>query len=193
METSIALRALTAPELVPALFAGFRRRQEVTRCWRKEAGRWVLRDIAFIDDWSPEDYAYLLECLRRTVKTGGAVLGAFDGERLVGFASVETERFGPRGEYLQLSSLHVSEGERGRGIGRALFLQACREAAARGAEKLYISGHSAQETQAFYRAMGCVEAAEYNRKLAEAEPCDCQLERALSPICPSDKTGLDHP
>ena len=42
--------------------------------------------------------------------------------------------------------------------------------------KLYISGHSAVETQAFYKAMGCVEAKEYNQKHVELEPYDCQLE-----------------
>ena len=49
----------------------------------------------------------------------------------------------------------------------------------RGAKKLYISAHSAVETQAFYRAMGCVEAQEYNQKHVEAEPYDCQMECSL--------------
>ena len=49
----------------------------------------------------------------------------------------------------------------------------------RGAEKLYISAHSAVETQAFYRAMGCVEAEEYQPAHVEQEPYDCQLECAL--------------
>ncbi|MCI8896985.1 MAG: hypothetical protein HFI61_04170, partial [Lachnospiraceae bacterium] len=34
----------------------------------------------------------------------------------------------------------------------------------------------AVETQAFYRAMGCVEAQEYNKEHVEKEPYDCQLE-----------------
>ena len=47
------------------------------------------------------------------------------------------------------------------------------------AEKLYISDHSAVESQAFYRSMGCVEAKEHNRAHVEKEPWDCQLECVL--------------
>ena len=67
----------------------------------------------------------------------------------------------------------------GRGIGRALFRLTCREARALGAERLYISAHSAQETIAAYRAFGCVEAEEINWTLAKKEPCDVQLEYVL--------------
>ena len=68
---------------------------------------------------------------------------------------------------------------RGKGIGTALFLAAKEWAKTRGARKLYISAHSAIETQAFYRKMGCVEAAVYNQAHVEAEPYDCQLECLL--------------
>lgn len=78
-----------------------------------------------------------------------------------------------------LSNIHVSQDMRGRGIGRALFGMAKTWAREHCAEKLYISAHSAVESQAFYKAMGCVEAVEYNEALAAKEPCDCQLECAL--------------
>lgn len=45
--------------------------------------------------------------------------------------------------------------------------------------KLYISAHSAVESQAFYKQMGCVEAQVYHLKHVEAEPYDCQLECKL--------------
>lgn len=48
-----------------------------------------------------------------------------------------------------------------------------------GAQALYISAHSSVESQAFYKAMGCVEAKEYQAFHVEKEPCDCQLERPL--------------
>lgn len=65
---------------------------------------------------------------------------------------------------------------RNRGIGSKLFMIAKGWALAHGAKKLYISAHSAVETQAFYRRMGCVEAAFYNKTHVDAEPYDCQLE-----------------
>ncbi len=41
---------------------------------------------------------------------------------------------------------------------------------------LYISAHSAVETQAFYKKMGCTEAQQYRQEHVEQEPYDCQLE-----------------
>ena len=41
------------------------------------------------------------------------------------------------------------------------------------------AAHSAVESQAFYKAMGCVEAQVYHPGHVEAEPYDCQLECAL--------------
>ncbi len=139
----------------------------------------MIKDAPFIDDWSEEDYQFLIECLKNTIITGGVVYAAFCNGVLKGFASVESGFFGKEEKYLDLTSLHVSEDMRSMGIGRELFMAACRWAKERGADKLYISGHSAVETQAFYKAMGCVEAKEYNQKHVEAEPYDCQLECIL--------------
>ena len=82
-------REITAGELDRALLRHFERRQEVTKCRRRENGAWVVRDAPFIDDWSEADYAFLLQCLQNTLATGGVVLGAFaDGAaaRYVGLA-----------------------------------------------------------------------------------------------------------
>ena len=168
---NLSIQFLTVSQITPALFVGFVRRQQVKRCWRKESGRWVLKDIAFLDDWSPADYTHLLQKLRAILLSGGAVLAAFDGGT--------NEPFGPAEEYLQLSELNVSQPLRGQGIGRELFRLACEQARTRGVQKLYLSAHSAEETQAFYRAMGCVEAAWYHPELVALEPCDCQMEFLL--------------
>ena len=98
---------------------------------------------------------------------------------LKGFVSVEAAPFGGEQGYLDLSSIHVSWDMRGRGVGRALFAAAKEWAGDHGGRKLYISAHSAVESQAFYKAMGCVEAQVYHPGHVEAEPCDCQLECAL--------------
>lgn len=172
-------RKLNENEIDRQLFAHFIRHQNVTKCWRKVDGQWYIRDIAFIDDWSEEDYGVLVRCLRNTVRTGGLVLGAFCGEQLKGFVSVEPELTGSRREYMDLSSIHVSEDMRGQGIGKELFLAAKDWAKAHGGQKLYISAHSAVESQAFYCRMGCAEAQEYNAAHVAAEPCDCQLECVL--------------
>lgn len=177
--SDLLLRDLTARELTLELFSGFDRYQRVEQCWRKSDGRWVLLDIPFEERWGPEEFRILISCLRNTLGTGGSVFAAFGGSGLVGFGSVESGFFGESAEYLQLSSLHVSYGERGKGLGGRLFEYACKEARRMGAKKLYISSHSSKETQAFYRAMGCREALFINEALLELEPFDCQLEYDL--------------
>ena len=175
----IEYRELSENEICTELFANFIRRQQVTRCWRKEKGTWVIKDAPFVDDWGQEEYKVLVSCLKNTVNTGGFVCGVFADGVLKGFASVESELFGESSRYLDLTSIHVSADMRGKGLGTGLFTRACRWARLHGAKKLYISAHSAVETQAFYRAMGCTEAQEYCKKHSEAEPFDCQLERLL--------------
>lgn len=172
----IHYRPLASHDICCELFQSFIRRQVVTSCWRKEHGAWVIKDDPFIDDWNEEDYRFLVSCLLHTLAFGGFVYAAFDGEQLKGFVSVEAEWFGGKGEYLDLSSIHVSADMRGQGIGKALFLAAKGWAREKGAKKLYISAHSAVESQAFYHAMGCVEAKRYHPGHVEKEPFDCQLE-----------------
>ncbi len=172
----IVYKELKTDEINCELFTHFRRHQIVTKCWRKIGGKWCIRDVAFIDDFREQEYAELLVCLKSTVETGGLVCGAFSENKLKGFVSIKPELFGKNREYLDLSNIHVSEDMRGKGIGKELFKLAKIWAKEHGARKLYISAHSAVESQAFYHSMGCVEAQEYNHEHAEKEPCDCQLE-----------------
>ena len=174
-----SIRELTESEIDLNLFSGFQRRQVVEKCWRKVGGEWVVRPIAFVEEWGDAEYRELVACLKNTVSTGGAAFGAFENGRLIGFCSVEGVLFGKAREYIDLSCIHVSEDRRGRGVGRRLFMRAVAFGKRQGAKKLYISAHSSMESQAFYRAMGCVEAAEYDAVHVEKEPCDCQLERVL--------------
>jgi len=175
----VQYRALSSGEICRGLFQDFIRHQVVTKCWRRVSGKWVVRDDPFIDDWTEADYQTLISCLKNTVRSGGVVYAAFLDGVLKGFSSVESALFGGEQKYLDLTSIHVSEDVRGQGIGSELFSMAKEWAKKRGAEKLYISAHSAVESQAFYQKMGCVEAEVYNQKHVDKEPFDCQLECRL--------------
>lgn len=175
----LSYRKLKPDEIERPLFQDFERRQIVTKCWRKEAGNWMIKDAPFIDDWSRQEYEELVRCLKHTAASGGLVCGAFSNGSLKGFVSVEGTPIGSTGQYLDLSSLHVSQDMRRHGIGRELFLRAKLFAKEKQAKKLYISAHSAVETQAFYRSMGCSDAIEYQREHVEKEPFDRQLECSL--------------
>lgn len=173
-------RKLDFEEINTELFSSFIRKQTVTDCRRKINGQWVVKSDPFTDDWGDKEYIFLVCCLKNTVKTGGFVYGAFIDGKLKGFTSVESTLFGTEKQYADLTSIHVSADMRGKGIGKNLFEAAKVFAKKAGAKKLYISAHSAVETQAFYKAMGCVEAEEYSPAHTEKEPFDCQLECNLT-------------
>lgn len=120
------------------------------------------------------------------------VWGAFVDDELKAFASVDGARLGAAGQYMELTSLHVSSDMRHRGVGAVLFLLSADFARNLGVKKLYISAHPAVETQAFYQAMGCIDvfdksmranrdhASQSNQQgLVLRNPKDCPLEYEL--------------
>lgn len=175
----VQLRALFADEIDTRLFCRFERRQVVKYCIVKQGDRFVKKYRPFVDDWTEDDYKKLTVCLKSTAGSGGLVCGAFVKGWLKGFVSVEAEPFGSKKQYMDLSNIYVSTDVRGAGIGRKLFDRAKSFARHKNAQKLYISAHSAVESQAFYMAMGCCEAAEYDLGHVKKEPCDIQLECIL--------------
>lgn len=120
----------------------------------------------------------------------GFVYGAMQSNVLKGFVTVDAKALGPDNKYLDLRDLFVSADARGQGIGRELFRAAAQWARSKGACKLYLSAHSAIETQAFYKAMGCVDAKYISLRHVEKEPYDRQLEYPLSPDCNADVPAL---
>ena len=157
----------------------FVRRQTVTECWRKINDDWRLVPNAFEENWSQAQCREMAEDVVRHISLDQTGFGAFDGERIVGFATVSHRIFGASASYVQLVCFQISEEYRRQGIGRKLFSLACEEARRLGAEKLYISAHSSKESQAAYRALGCTPAEEVNEGLAAAEPFDVQMEYRL--------------
>lgn len=174
----IEIKRLTSDNFRADSLDGFIRHQEVTECWRCVDGGWQLLPIAFTEDWDLPRLREEADDLLRTIDEGKSAIGAFDGNQVVGFAWLG-ERLGSRGQYIELVSYHVSAPYRGKGIGRRLFAEICDAARAAGADKLYISAHSSRESQAAYRALGCVHAQEIDSVRAANEPCDVQMEYDL--------------
>lgn len=185
----ITYKILLENDINKALFNGFVRYQEVTKCLRKRDGQWVVEADPFIDDWHDSDYDELILDLCQTIHSGGFVYGAFVDGQLKGFVSVRSGLFGSSKQYLDLAHLYVSQDIRRYHIGKNLFEAAKLWASHKGAKKLYISAHSAIESQKFYYNMGCVEAKEYSLKHVEKEPYDCQMEYVLENSGNSMKTS----
>lgn len=172
---------LSPSDLTPDLLKHFNRHQEVRRCFRQENGEWVLKDIAFTEQW---DGALKEEIVRldftNCINAGGIVRGVYDSiNQVIAFASLLPELFGSRQQYLQLMQIHVSYEHRSKGIGKKLFERCADKAKVMGARKLYISAHSSEASQLFYMKVGCIDALEINRKIAEHEPFDRQMEYVL--------------
>ncbi len=173
-------RKISAEELTPALFDGFRRHQEINQVWRKENGSWVIRSAPrVIEEWGEQQHEFICHCLRETLAFGGMVVGAFANDKLKGILSVDACPFGSQEQYLEIPFLQVSRDYRGRGIGKRLFAMAKEFAREKGAERLYLSSQPSVESQAFYKAVGCVEAEEYSVEHAERNPEDCQIECSI--------------
>jgi ribosomal protein S18 acetylase RimI-like enzyme len=118
----------------------------------------------FVDKWLSE------------IRSGGAALGAFDGDRLVGIAVV---RYCLTETMAQLTALFVSRGHRRRGVARRLTQEASRLARSAGAAHLYVSATPSRSAVGFYQSQGFHLADQVNRELYELEPEDIHMVRAL--------------
>ena len=157
----------------------FIRRQDVKECWRRVDGTLTLLPIAYIEDWNLTERRETAKEILEQLQSGGLAYGAFCSGEIVGFASLSAPFFGSQKQYMDLALFYVSEPFRQKGIGKELFQMACCGAKEAGAQKLYISAHSAKDSMAAYYQLGCVEAVEINQLLAEKEPCDVQMEYVL--------------
>ena len=157
----------------------FIRHQTVTACWRKINNDWKLVPNVYEENWSLVQCREIAEDVVHHINLDQTGFGAFDGERIIGFATISHRIFGTAARHVELVCFQISEEYRRQGIGRKLFSLACEEARRLGADKLYISAHSSKESQAAYRALGCSFAEEINEELAAAEPFDVQMEYRL--------------
>jgi len=171
-------RQLTIDEC--CLLVDIDRSEYIERVWRFVNGEWMLKQIDYREsDW-PGGVESYIQALRVTLESGGAVMGAFKDDRLVGVASLNREIFGNTAKYVLLDNMFVSRESRGQGIGKHLT-QMCSERARQwGAEKLYACAASSESTIAFYRGLGFVNAVEINQSLYKLDPRDVQLEYDLA-------------
>ena len=165
----VTIERLTASNVREDSLDGFVRTQVVKRVYLKCDDGYKLTDNPFIDDWTPERKR---EKARELIGGGLISYGAFVNGELIGFIGLRRELSGRR---MIVSTLHVSSPYRGHGIGRMLFLRGMDEARGHRADELYISACFAEETVAFYRAMGAELTDQPIMELIEDEPLDLQM------------------
>ena len=98
--------------------------------------------------------------------------GKIEKDEVVGFIGLKKDLVE---SYMILDMMQVSASYRGRGIGRKLFDEGKKEARKAGAEALYISACSSEETIVFYKAMGAELTDCPIKEIAESEPYDLQM------------------
>lgn len=155
----------------------FRRYQEVKNVYRMKDGALTLVYQPFTEDW---DDARRVEKAEEILSGRFVTYCAFEDGRVIG--EVMLLPVLNRGR-LVIDSFHISGDYRRRGIGKALFEAAKREAVTRGAHALYASCCSAEETVKFYLAMGFRPSPDPIPSCVEDEPYDLQME------CPVSRTA----
>jgi len=155
----------------------FTRKQTVKQRFSIKNGEEQIEDISFTDDWSADKKRRIVdEFFVDATDNFGYNAGIYSGSDLIAFLSLDCNPIGDDNEYIQLTMLHVSNEFRNKGLGKILFQHAIEKAGVMGAKKLYLSAHSAYESQLFYRNLGCVHAKWVYSIAKELEPYDIQME-----------------
>ncbi|MDE7261472.1 MAG: GNAT family N-acetyltransferase [Oscillospiraceae bacterium] len=173
------IRKVDRAELDGAFLWDFDTYQCYHHMWVKEDGAWALRRTSVVRQWNDSKKLQITRYLAWLLDNGGQVLGAYAEDRLVGFLSLDKDFGGSGGQYLNLSMLFVDSRYRRQGVGKYLFADCVKRAAALGAKKLFISSIPAAETVAFYLAMGCADASEDIPEWVDM-PYDRYLEYTLN-------------
>jgi ribosomal protein S18 acetylase RimI-like enzyme len=118
----------------------------------------------------------VIEGSQLVLDCGGVLLGAFDGEMLIGFAIYRPNL---SQDTAQLAFLYTSNGYRRQGIGSLFTKEVIALAKADGAKKLYVSATPSTSTVHFYMKHGFELAEEVNPELYELEPEDIHMIRIL--------------
>lgn len=154
--------------------------QYIGKAWREVNGKRQLVEINYQDlDWA-NGYEHHYSNLKKAILNKGVAFGAFKSDgRLLGFSTINPDFFGEKFNYVLLDQLFISLEYRNKGIGKKLFMLCADVAREWNSDKIYICAGSAEETIAFYFAIGCNEAVEINKDLYESDPNHYQLEFSI--------------
>lgn len=153
------------------------RREIIQNIYHLRDGELVLvPDYFDVQGWPPGEAEHYTPMLTDCFDRGGMFWGAFEDEKIVGTAVLESKFIGTKHETLQLKFLHVSRDQRKQGSAKKLFLLAVEKAESLGAKKLYISATPSENTINFYMHLGCTLTTELDPELFALEPEDIHLE-----------------
>lgn len=179
LDAKITIRDVKPHELLQ--IASIDRSEEIYEQYQLIEG--VLTRVPFrvsVTAFDPNELDELISHQKKIIEVGGAVLGAWDGAKLVGVVSVENLPRGVDDQYRKMDILYVSKAFRSKGIGRELVEQSKRMARLFGGQKLYISATPTQSTVDFYLNLGATLTNQIVQELFDMEPLDIHLELDLN-------------
>ncbi len=174
--TDIRFVDATMDDLQPGFLSGYRRRQEIHAIAVHQDGTIFEQPLTYVHDWDASKLTTIENEMRTMLNQGGYVTVAYEGDAVVGFASLDPTWY-PQ-HTMNMPLCHVSEPARGKGVGQTLFARIVAEARRRHADRLYISAHPDVNTQRFYRQQGCRPTTPIP-SFYEQEPNDIHLELKL--------------
>lgn len=152
------------------------RSQNVTTAYRIHDGRLQAYPVDWhAPRWSQERVGGSVAALSAELDAGGTCFAIEADERLAGVAVLGNRPLGSNGSLLELVFLHVTNEQRGRGIGARLFTSAAERARTRGATGLYISATPSKPTVDFYIARGATLSDHPDEDRYTREPDDIHL------------------
>ncbi|MGN0666776.1 MAG: GNAT family N-acetyltransferase [Huintestinicola sp.] len=165
----IRIELLSTENFKPDSLDNYQRKHDVKKVYRKHNGEYILVDCVYTEDWDMEEKRSVA---KKISSDDYITYLAIEKDEVVGFIGLKKDLVG---SYMILDMIYVSADCRVQGIGRRLFDIGKEEARKVGAEALYISACSSEETIAFYKAMGAELTDRPIKEFAEAEPYDLQM------------------
>jgi len=138
----------------------------------------------YVPPYTPDKIALKTARWKHFVESTGTMWGAFDSERLVGFAIYlppnqpnDWEEEIP--DMAELRALFVSRSYRGQGIGTRLLMEVLGQCVRDRAKRLYVSSSQSKATVDFYRKLGFVLA---NEEFGETDPEEIDMIREFDEV-----------
>lgn len=169
MQNDIIIKRLNILDIYPEILQNFNHKQHISAKWVKTANGWELKQANEIREWDNEKRLWIPQYLCEQIARGGFAIGAFYGNKIIGFACIDGTLKGNANKYANLTMLFVDDKWKRKGIGKELFKQICWCAASMHADKIFISAIPSYETISFYFHMGCIDAEEIINDFIDTE------------------------
>lgn len=174
----VEIKMLAVDKIISDMLFKFKHHQIIDKKYVNKNNMWEEIRTDEIREWNEDKRVWITEYFLQQIKRGGSVIGAYDGNRLVGFCCLDGYLCGESAKYANITMLFVDDDYKRKGIGKALFRKISECAIGMGAEKMFISAIPSVETVTFYFSMGCIDAKEIISEYIDTEK-DRYLEYIL--------------